>query len=93
MKRLLKITAMALLMVSLAGSYAWGDLNALESVFGSGKIGASNDYWLEKQSAFQPERWDRVAVVFGMDDQKACNAITKALYSAYQESWRCAPAN
>jgi hypothetical protein len=56
-------------------------------------IGLNNDYWLEKQSAFQAERWDRVAVVFGMDDAKACNAITRALLAAYQETWRCVAAN
>jgi hypothetical protein len=29
-------------------------------VLQSGPIGSSNDYWLEKRSAFEPGRWDKV---------------------------------
>jgi len=36
---------------------------------------------------------DRVAVVFGMDDEKACAAIAQALLDAHGERWRCTPAN
>jgi hypothetical protein len=93
MQGLLKIVAALLLMVSLTGFCTGGGLDALESVLGHGKIGSSNDYWLEKRSAFEPGRYDRVAVVFGMDDQQACNAMTRALLAAYQETWRCVPAN
>ncbi len=93
MGQFLKIAAALLLMVSLAGFCTGGGFDNLQSVLQSGPIGNSNDYWLEKQSAFEPGRYDRVAVIFGMDDQQACNAITRALLASYQETWRCEPAN
>ena len=94
MRRFLKISAAVLLMVSLAGSYAWGDVDALERVLRSGQIGNGNDHWLEKESVFAPGRYDRVAVIFGWnDDHKACASIARALHDAYSERYRCIAAN
>ena len=89
----LKISAILLLFASLTGFCTGGGTDGLESVVGWGPIGSSNDYWLEKQSAFEPARWDRMVLVFGGQDQQSCNAIAQALLAAYSERWRCTAAN
>jgi hypothetical protein len=92
MKQIMKIVAVLLLMVGLTGFCTGSGVDELENVL-SEQIGSTNDQWLEKQSARDPTLYDRVAVVFGMDDEKACAAIAQALLDAHGERWRCTPAN
>jgi len=93
MRKVLKIAAAFLLMTSLAGFCTGGGLDNLESVVSWGKIGDSNDYWVEKPSAVEFGSYDKVALIFGTDDQKACGVIAKAMLAAYEKNWHCVPAN
>lgn len=72
MDTLLKTTARLFVAIGLAGF--GGDAPGM---------GSGDDYWIEQRSTLHPDRWDKVALVFGHGDQRwnsiMCNDFVEAM--------------
>ena len=91
METLFKTAALLFIAIGLAGFV--GDAPG---------IGGGDDYWIEQRSTLHPDRWDKVALVFGYDDQRSnaimCNDFIEAMRIKVSDApapaqFRCVRAN
>jgi hypothetical protein len=91
METLFKTAALLFLAIGLAGFD--GDAPGM---------GGGDGYWIEQRSTLHPDRWDKVALVFGSGDQRGngimCNAFIEAMRIKVSDApapahFRCVRAN